>query len=119
MSNKRVKKIINLRKEAKPMMSDRDKIIAYNLLGRKKTPIDVQLSWEEYICKVEFTFTPIGVGKHIRRTRHFIVTGHTELDLDAYIDSEAGIVIEEFSSVVKGYNVDYDIMYVKKLKIKE
>lgn len=120
MSNK--KKVINLRKETKPMMSDEAKIKAYNLkhllgIKSKALPIDTEVSWLEYLCEVQYTFTNYK-PKQVR-TMHHIVTGNTELDVDAHLEHLIQEDLAWFEDRVPDCVVKYEVVSIDRLVLKK
>lgn len=98
-------------------LSDRLKITLYNLRNEEEIlDVDYLLSWFEYLCEVKYTFNNVQEEKTYIRTAHYIVRGHTSLDVDAFLDTLIQMDLEEFNDCLPEYNVTYKITSTKRIK---
>lgn len=97
--------------------SDEAKIRLYNLRDKEEIlDIDYELSWFEYLCEVEYTFNDMQKDKTYVRTTHYIVRGHTSLDVDAFLDTLIYMDLEEFRECLPEYDVTYEVVSIVRIK---
>ena len=117
MLNKRKVKGYTIRKEMrKDYVSDLDKILHYNLRNKPHyTDVDVKVSWDEYLCTVQYEFWTHKHDDVAIRTVHYIVRGHSDLDVDAFLDTLIDIDKTTFTDLLPHYKVDYTVQSIEKL----
>ena len=97
--------------------SDEAKIRLYNLRDEEEVlDVDYKLSWFEYLCEVKYTFDDAQKEKTYVRTAHYIVRGHTSLDVDAFLDTLICMDLEEFEECLPEYNVTYEVPSIVRIK---
>ena len=98
-------------------LSDRIKIILYNLRNEEEIlDVDYMLSWFEYLCEIEYTFNNVQEDKTYIRTAHYIVRGHTSLDVDAFLYTLIELDLDEFEEHLPEYDVTYEITSIVRIK---
>ena len=98
-------------------LSDAAKIRLYNLRDKEEVlDVDYELSWFEYLCEVGYTFDNVQKDKSYVRTAHYIVRGHTSLDVDAFLDTLICDDLEEFKECLPEYNITYKVASIVRVK---
>lgn len=121
---RRRKPTIQLSRVSEPTLSDYDRAILYTKSNKPDyTKFDEAMGFDEYLCKVRYTFYPHGMtDTYCDITSydvHHIVRGATMSDVDAFLDSLVIYDIQCIEDNLPDYSIDWGIVYIRKLLLED
>ena len=121
---RRRKPTMQVSRVSEPVLSDYDRAMLYTKSNKPDyTKFDEAMGFDEYLCKVRYTFYPRGMThSHCAITSydvHHIARGTTMSDVDAFLDTVVIYDIQLIEEALPGYSIGWDIVYIRKLLLED